>query len=83
MAIGDDAQAAGMELVPQSGALGSPGKVRQGPQEFNRTRDYIAQFFTAAKTYAASSSPRSGVSVEAAPARRTCTLSRTRPQRVA
>lgn len=57
MAIGDDAQAAGMELVPQSGALGSPGKVRQGPQEFNRTRDYIAQFFTAAKTYAASLIP--------------------------
>lgn len=53
MAIGDDAQAAGMQLVPQSGAVGSPGKVKQGWQELNRTRDYIAQFFNAAKTYAA------------------------------
>lgn len=52
MAIGDDAQAAGMDLVPQNGAVGSPGKVKQGWQEFNRTRDYIAQFFIAAKTYA-------------------------------
>jgi len=43
MAIGDDATAAGYPLVPSSGAVGSPGKVRQGWQELNRTRDFIAQ----------------------------------------
>lgn len=52
MAIGDDAQEEGMALVPVNGAVGSPGKVKQGPQEFNRTRDYIAQFYRAAKLYA-------------------------------
>ena len=43
MAIGDDAAAAGYPLVPSSGAVGSPGKVRQGWQELNRTRDFVAQ----------------------------------------
>lgn len=43
MAIGDDAAAAGMDLVPSTGATGSAGKVRQGWREINRTRDYIAQ----------------------------------------
>lgn len=38
--IGDDAAAAGMELVPSSGA---DGKVWQGWQWINKTRDYIAQ----------------------------------------
>lgn len=52
MAIGDDAQAEGMPLVPVNGAVGSAGKVRQGPQEFNRTRDYIANFYNLAKDYA-------------------------------
>lgn len=43
MAIGDDAAAAGMDLVPSSGATGSAGRVRQGWQQINKTRDYIAQ----------------------------------------
>lgn len=53
MAIGDDAQAAGMELVPATSPDSTgAGKVWNGWREFNRTRDYIAQFFTSAKAYA-------------------------------
>lgn len=40
MAIGDDAQAAGYPLVPDTG---EDGKVKWGAREFNRTRDFIAQ----------------------------------------
>lgn len=40
MAVGDDAQAAGFAIVPQSGA---GGEVRLGATEINRTRDYVAQ----------------------------------------
>lgn len=40
MAIGDDAQAAGFPIVPDSG---EEGRVRWGGQEINRTRDFIAQ----------------------------------------
>lgn len=40
MAIGDDAQAAGYGLVPETG---EDGRVRWGARELNRTRDYIAQ----------------------------------------
>lgn len=40
MAIGDDALAAGLALVPNTG---DPGKVKLGAQEINRTRDYVAQ----------------------------------------
>lgn len=40
MAIGDDATAAGMPLVPDSG---EEGRVRWGAREFNRTRDFVAQ----------------------------------------
>ena len=40
MAIGDDAQAAGYPLVPDSG---EEGRVHWGSREFNRTRDFIAQ----------------------------------------
>ncbi len=39
MAIGDDAQAAGFPLVPDTG---DGGRVRLGAQEINRTRDEIA-----------------------------------------
>ena len=39
MAIGDDAVAAGMQKVPDSGEA---GKVAYGAREINRTRDYIA-----------------------------------------
>lgn len=45
MAIGDDAAAAGMDLVPSTG---TEGKVRFGWREINKTRDYIAQKITAA-----------------------------------
>ena len=40
MAVGDDAEAAGMRTVPDSG---EEGKVAYGAREINRTRDYIAQ----------------------------------------
>lgn len=40
MAVGDDAQAAGFALVPDTG---EEGRVRWGAREINRTRDYIAQ----------------------------------------
>lgn len=39
MAIGDQAQAAGYDLVPDTG---EEGRVRWGGREINRTRDYIA-----------------------------------------
>lgn len=40
MAIGDQAEAAGYLLVPETG---EEGRVRWGAQEINRTRDYVAQ----------------------------------------
>ena len=40
MAIGDDAVAAGLPLVPDTG---EEGRVRWGGRELNRTRDFIAQ----------------------------------------
>ena len=40
MAIGDDAEAAGFPLVPNTG---EEGRVRYGAREINRTRDEIAQ----------------------------------------
>jgi hypothetical protein len=43
MAVGDDAEAAGFPLVPQSGA---GGEVRLGATEINRTRDFVAQVKT-------------------------------------
>jgi len=39
MAIGDQAQAAGFSLVPDTG---EEGRVRWGAREINRTRDYVA-----------------------------------------
>jgi len=41
MAIGDAATAKGMAVVPSNGAL-PEALVRNGAQEINRTRDYIA-----------------------------------------
>lgn len=38
MAIGDDAQAAGFPIVPETG---EEGRVRWGAREVNRTRDFI------------------------------------------
>lgn len=40
MAIGDDAQAAGLPVVPDSG---EEGRVRWGGREITRTRDFVAQ----------------------------------------
>jgi len=40
MAVGDDAQAAGFSLVPETG---EEGRVRWGAREINRARDFIAQ----------------------------------------
>ena len=40
MAVGDQAQGAGLQLVPDTGEA---GRVRWGSREINRTRDYIAQ----------------------------------------
>lgn len=42
MAIGDAAAAAGYPLVPDEGPDGTGGKVKEGFQEINRTRDFIA-----------------------------------------
>lgn len=39
MAVGDQAAAAGYDLVPDTG---EEGRVRWGGREINRTRDYIA-----------------------------------------
>lgn len=41
MAIGDDATAAGYPLVPGTGS--DTSKVKNGAQEINRTRDFVAQ----------------------------------------
>ncbi|WPJ30640.1 hypothetical protein [Streptomyces phage Psst1] len=40
MAEGDQAQAAGYSVVPETG---EEGRVRWGAREINRTRDFIAQ----------------------------------------
>lgn len=40
MAVGDDAQAKGFPLVPDTG---ENGRVRYGAREINRTRDLVAQ----------------------------------------
>lgn len=42
MAIGDAAAAAGYPLVPDEGPDGTGGKVKEGYNEINRTRDFIA-----------------------------------------
>lgn len=39
MAVGDQAQAAGYPLVPETG---EEGRVRWGARELNRTRDFVA-----------------------------------------
>lgn len=41
MAIGDDALAAGLPLVP---GTGEEGKRKHGAREINKTRDFIAVF---------------------------------------
>jgi hypothetical protein len=41
MAVGDQAEAAGFPLVPDTG--GDESRVRWGAREINRTRDFVAQ----------------------------------------
>lgn len=43
MAVGDQAEAAGYPLVPDTG---EQGRIRWGALEINRTRDFIAQLLT-------------------------------------
>jgi len=40
MAIGDNAQAAGLPIVPETG---EEGRIRWGAREITRTRDFVAQ----------------------------------------
>jgi hypothetical protein len=42
MAVGDAAAAAGYPLVPDEGPDGTGGKVKEGYNEINRTRDFLA-----------------------------------------
>lgn len=59
MAIGDDAVAAGFDIVPDTG---EEGRVRWGAREINRTRDYIAQVKTLLPTTKAAFRSASGIS---------------------
>lgn len=58
MAVGDEAQAAGYPLVPDSG---EEGRVRWGAREINRTRDFIAQLKALIPTGKASYRTASGI----------------------
>lgn len=49
MAIGDDAQAQGYPIVPDTGS--EDARVRWGAREINRTRDFIAQLRQSIPTY--------------------------------
>lgn len=59
MAIGDDAIAAGFELVPDTG---EEGRVRWGARELNKTRDYVAQVLALIPTTKAGYRTASGIS---------------------
>lgn len=70
MAVGDQAVAAGMTLVPETGA--DDARIRWGAREINRTRDFIAAvkaliptgtagFRTAAGISSGTASPTGGV----------------------
>lgn len=72
MAVGDAAAAAGLPLVPDEGPDGSGGKVKEGANEINRTRDMIAgvlglipqsksQFRTASGISSGTAEPAGGV----------------------
>lgn len=66
MAVGDDATAAGLPLVPDTG---EEGRVRWGAREINRTRDFVAQILQLIPTgkagYRAASGITSGTTVPA------------------
>lgn len=59
MAVGDDAQAAGFPLVPNTG---EEGRVRHGAREINRTRDLVAQTKALIPTSASAFRDASGIS---------------------
>jgi hypothetical protein len=64
MAVGDDAQAAGYALVPDTG---EEGRIRWGSREVNRTRDYIAQLKTQVPSGAAAHRTASGITSGSTP----------------
>lgn len=59
MPIGDEAQAAGYPLVPNTGA---EGLVKLGAQEINRTRDFVAEVKTSVPTGKAAYRAAAGIS---------------------
>lgn len=59
MAIGDDALAAGLPLVPGNG---EEGKRKYGAREINKTRDFVAQFARLIPSSKAAYRTASGVS---------------------
>lgn len=59
MAVGDNAQSAGFDLVPDTGEA---GRVRWGAREINRTRDYIAMVRALIPVSKASYRDASGIS---------------------
>jgi len=58
MAIGDDAVAAGLPLVPDTG---EEGRVRWGAREINRTRDEVALTMASIPTGKAAYRTASGI----------------------
>ena len=59
MAVGDDANAAGYALVPDTG---ENGRVRWGAREINRTRDYVANVKNLVPQTNAAARTRAGIS---------------------
>lgn len=60
MAIGDEAIAAGMTVVP---GTGEEGKRKYGAREINRTRDYVARVIAMIPTGKSSFREASGITV--------------------
>lgn len=59
MAVGDDAAAMGLPLVP---ATGEEGRVKWGYREINRTRDFVAQVWALLPTNKTQYRTASGIS---------------------
>lgn len=59
MAVGDDAIAAGLPVVPDNG---EEGRVRWGAREITRTRDFLAQIKALLPTGKAAYRANSGIS---------------------
>jgi len=60
MAIGDEALAAGMGVVP---GTGEEGKRKYGAREINRTRDYVARAIAMIPTGKSSFRTASGITI--------------------